>query len=274
MDSSLYPIERLYEAIRDDEAKAARNKGGSSRRIRASEAGNCARQIFYRISGHRAAPRSSTSVMLGVGGDADHDVTRQMLGHYGIEVRKVSHNEDGSVDELLMDAVEFDCELPDGTTERVTFSSRADGEIDVPEGVALLEIKGMSYWPFKYLKDAVKKGPEATLAHLHKKHRRYLYQVEITMRIFGYDRVYFVFKDRSFGTLLGHLYERDDELWAQIRREMGLVWKAVREGEPPRPLIEGSSDCSWCPYHYLCHGAMKREQQGKEPAVLYPERGE
>jgi CRISPR/Cas system-associated exonuclease Cas4 (RecB family) len=230
--------------------------------------------------------------MYGTCGDVDHDITRQIFDHYGIKVGGIEHNEDGSVKETMFFTEEFTVESAKGPVT-VTVSSRADGEIDTPRGNALLEIKGKGYWPFDWLQKAftggyrsaehgqMSPGHDAMLQRVKEKHKDNYWQTQITMKLTKHKVAYLLYKDRSTGQLgvrneetgerSGVYVEFEPELFESILQRFAYVKRKLEEGKPPAPeFSDGSKECSYCPFYYMCHGAEKRRVKGQTPAIKYP----
>ena len=122
------PIEYLYEQMAEDGLNEVRSYSTPPKRFRASEAANCMRQIWYRLSGYRPAPRDAEGKMYGVAGDADHDITRQLFAHYGIELTGVKQEVDGVITETLYPRKQFEVEHG-GKVYKIDIAARADGAI-------------------------------------------------------------------------------------------------------------------------------------------------
>lgn len=283
------PIKRMYE-IRDEQAREnARNYRKPPQRFRASELGNCKREIWYRLSGYVPAPRYGSSDDYGIDGDAHHDLVRQMMEHYGTPVRGIEW-EDGQAREMDWDIGEFEY---DGMT--INISARLDGWVDIDGEEYLLEIKSMGYWPYKYLQEAYENGfrdkdgveheagEPAVHARIQEKHPGYVQQMNACMAIFNAKQAYLVVKDRSGCTMGVHNRETGDrfgggyftydpDLFNDQLRRLHRIKMRVLDGSPPPPeYTAGSPTCKRCDYRYACHGATKRRQRGLTPAMVYPD---
>ncbi len=276
------PAQALYDALNEQGIHEARNHTAPPRRFRASEASDCRRKIYHRHSGARPKPRDAQGFIYGINGDADHDISRQMLNHHGIEVGGVTF------DPVTGEAVEHlfyreEVMVPMGQREiPVTVTCRADGEINTPRGMAVLEIKGMGFYPNQWLNKAFETdGHDGALARVHEKHKSYLYQCQVTMALTGHKLCYLMVKDRSTGTLglhnketgerSGIYIEFDPDLYAEILQRFAYVKMKLEKDEVPIPeFADGSFNCNYCDFHYLCHGATNRRNRGEEPAILYP----
>lgn len=286
------PVQELYDKMEEHGLDVARAHRRPVQRFRASEAAACVRQIWYRLSGYRPSPRTPDSQMYGTCGDVDHDVTRQILEHFGIEVGGVAHKEDGSVEELMFFTEKFVVETPTGPVE-VVISGRADGEIETPRGRALFELKGKGYWPFDWLQKAfvsgfrskdhgqMPGGHEAMLQRVKEKHKDNYWQTQVMMKLTKHTLTYVLYKDRSTGQLgvvnettgerSGVYVEFEPELFEQILERFAFVKRKLDEGKPPAPEHSaGSKECSYCPFYYLCHGAEERRAKKKKPVIKYP----
>jgi len=274
------PIQMIYN-LRDEAGRNdVRNYRKPPIRFRASEVANCSRQIWYRLSGYIPAPRYGRSDDYGIDGDAHHDITRQLLAHYGVKLRGLEFNEDGTQVETNFLAKEYNV---DGLN--VTVASRCDGEIFLEEITdwALLEIKSAGYWKFKYLNDAfIEGGREGAINYMKEKRRPYYEQSTITADMHGNGHIYLLLKDRSDCGLglynpdtnehTGLLYPVDQDDLTTILRKLANIKRKVMDGTPPMPEhIASSSDCKYCPFKYLCHDATRRARQKQEPAIRYPD---
>jgi hypothetical protein len=119
------PVQELYDKMEEHGIDLARTHRKPVQRFRASEAAACLRQIYYRLFGYRPAPRSPGTMVYGVCGDADHDITRQMFRHYDIPVHDVVFEEDGSISEKNFVILNVTVETPDGPVD-IIISGRAD----------------------------------------------------------------------------------------------------------------------------------------------------
>lgn len=278
------PIRTLYERMSQQGFEAVRGFKPPPLRFRASESSDCPRKIFHRLQGARPAPDTPTSMIYGWCGDVDHDLTRQMFDHYNIPVSGIVLNEDGSVEETESMTRMATAEFPDGNVE-IEFSARLDGLITTERGFCVLEIKGTGFNSYKWLNDAWRKGgEEAVLERVKEKHRYWYTQCQVSMYLIQQkhpeiQHAYLVVKDRSSGALgffdekrghgACHIPFDPAELQAIIQR-MGVIRRALDTGTPPMRRIEGSLDCTWCPFHYLCYGMEDRRRKKKQPEILYP----
>ncbi|KPJ97091.1 MAG: hypothetical protein AMJ55_00290 [Gammaproteobacteria bacterium SG8_15] len=272
------PIQKLYNIRNENGLEQVRNHKKPPLRFRASEVADCARKIWYRLSGYLPAPRNARSDDYGVDGDAHHDVIRQMLEHYDIPIRGIAFEEDGEQKETRFLTKEFNV---DGLN--ITVASRCDGEIYLEDldKWALLEIKSAGYWKYKYLNDAfVDGGTTGAIAYMKEKRQNYYLQSLITATMHGNDLVYLVLKDRSdcniglwSGVLhQGLLFEVGEDDVQAILRKLASIHRKVMDGDPPVPgYLPGSNDCKWCEFRYACHDYTKRKKKGQEPHLLYPD---
>jgi CRISPR/Cas system-associated exonuclease Cas4 (RecB family) len=257
------PIQQLYDSMDAAGWEEARHHRAPPRRFRASESSNCVRRVWHRHHGDRPAPRKAQSMMYGVCGDADHDITRQLLKHYGVPVMGVVFEKDGEVTEQLLVRKEFTRTNAQGQDVTVTLTARADGVIDTPRGRCVLEVKGMGYWPYDWLNKAFVAGGEAG-AHkrLRDKHGAYYDQCQVTMALTGYKQAYLLPKDRATGTLGLHNAETGERAGLYIEFNEAdfeailqrFVFIASKVDEPPLPeRPSGSYECNFCEYRYRCH---------------------
>ena len=279
------PVKLLYERMAEAGIQKARDHRRPVQRFRASEAGDCLRRVYYRLSGCRPAPLTPRSMFYMDGGNVDHDLTRRILQHYDIPVGGVTFNEDGTVDEGDIIVAEYDVMLPSEDVVHLTVSCRPDGFIAIPgDDDAVLEIKGIGFWQFSWLqKTYCKGGPEAVLERIREKHKSHLWQTMVTMELTRRDNAYLLYKDRAseqLGLYNDETEERagvcvpfDSEIWAEILQRWAFVRQCIdsSENEPPAPeYSDGSGYCNNCDFHYMCHGAEERRQQGKTPVIKYP----
>lgn len=271
------PCQHLYDELTAQGLEEARMHTAPPRRFRASEAGACSRQIYHRLAGHRPAPRDAAGFMYGFCGDVDHDLTRQLFDHYGIEVQGVTFNDDGSVDEYMFIREDLTAGVKDSEVT-FTVTCRADGKI----GDALLEIKGMGFYPYKACNDQfIKGGHDAALEWIRTRKPDYIAQCNMTMALTDHSRCILLLKDRSTGTLGLHnpdtgersclYFDFDPEMWAATKKKFARIQDRLDRDDVPMPeRTDGSMDCKYCSFYYLCHGANNRRAQGKEPVILYP----
>lgn len=282
------PVELVYNDLDHQGLEEVRGHKTPTQRIRASEVSNCARQIYYRLYGKRPAPRDGRSNMYGICGDNDHDLSRAFLKNVGVEIEGVTFADDGQ-QEAKHKVMTVDTVGPDGEPIQVTFSSRADGILpNTPRGRALLEIKGMGKWAYKYLTEAYNKGGhDGALGYVLKKIRKYAWQMEVTMHLYKLELAYLLVKERDSGTLgvvddegkrSGIYMESTEERWAEILKHAAYVMHCLKKGEPPiKEYSAGSMDCKFCPFKYTCHDKddrIAKKAAGKikesEPDEQYP----
>jgi hypothetical protein len=204
--------------------------------------------------------------MYGVCGDADHDITRQLIHYHNPgSLRGVTFNDDGSVQEELYLREMHDVVRTDGSVEQIELTCRADGIIDTPHGEALLEIKGMGFWAYDWLNKAYNKGLDEGTERLMTKHRGYYDQCQIAMHLTGHRLTYLLVKDRSTGTLglldkktglRSGIYIKYDAGYVKgLLLRFAHVARKLREGEAPIPeRPDGSYECNYCDFYYRCHG--------------------
>ena len=275
------PCQQLYDSLDAEGLHSAREHTSPPRRFRASEANNCVRLIWHRLHGDRPAPRNGRSLMYGVCGDVDHDLTRQLYNAHGVPIGGVTFGDDNQGIEHMFYRKEIMIETPTGTVP-VTITARADGELETPQGPALLEIKGMGFYYYKFLNEAFEKGGhQACIERLNDKHMSYMRQMQISMYLSGHKLCYLVVKDRASGTIGLHNSDTgertgiyvpfDQELFDDTMQRFAYVTRKLDENEAPLPeKTPGSNDCGWCEFRYRCHDMMKREKNGEEPFILYP----
>ena len=287
------PVQQLYDWLNERGLNEARNHSAPPRRFRASEASNCTRSIWFRLKGSRPAPRNARGQLFGIGGDAHHDVTRQLFEHTGSPIGGVTYNEDGSVDEHMLVRREYTVRTPDGRDITFDVTSRADGKITTPRGEALCEIKSTGHWPYEWLSsaytegfkpvggDKIPPGHDAALARVKEKHKSWYWQCQVTMALCGYKLCYLIVKDRSGEAIGLHNTETgesggiyipfDQVVFDEILQRFAYASRKLADGEKPvAEFAAKSQTCSYCDFRYLCHGAAERRAKGLEPAVLHP----
>jgi CRISPR/Cas system-associated exonuclease Cas4 (RecB family) len=282
------PVQAIYDDLDELGLDEVRGHKRPVQRIRASEVANCARQIYYRLTGLRPAPRDARGAMYGICGDNDHDLTRALMRNSGIKIEGVTFAVDGQQESETRVAL-FDTTGPDGEPIKIIFSSRADGVMpETPRGRCLLEIKGMGSWPYKYLREAFDKdGHEGALQRIYKKHRKYEWQMEVTMRLYDEEQAYLLVKERDSGTLglyddtgkrTGVYMPSTEERWAEILKHAAYVQHCLNIEQPPiKEYSAGSTECKQCPFKYACHDKddrIAKKKAGKikasVPDMIYP----
>ena len=275
------PIQELYDRIDEQNLDKARNHRKPALRFYASEAGDCMRRVWYRLRGVRPEPNEAMLSMYGIQGDADHDLTRQLFNHYDIPIGAVLSKVDGSMKETKRFRQTFEVELAGRTIEFVV-SGRIDGEIDTPQGEAMLEIKGTGYWRNDWmLKDFEKGGHDEAVKRVKRLHKKWYWQMQMSMKGTDHVLAYLVVKDRATATLglvnrdtgerTGLYLPAEKEVQDEILKRFANVKRFLDKGSPPLPEFpDGSTECKQCPFYYMCHGARKRREAGLEPAIVYP----
>lgn len=283
------PVQIIYDNLDALGLEEVRGHKRPVQRIRASEVANCARQIYYRLDGLRPAPRDGRSNMYGICGDNDHDLSRALLKNVGVEIEGVTFADDGQ-QESETKVLTVKTSGPDGEPIEITFSSRADGILpNTPRGRCLLEIKGMGMWAYKYLAEAFDRGGhDGALQRIFTKHKKYEWQMEVTMRLYEEEQAYLLVKERDSGTLgiydtetgvrSGIYMESTEERWNEILKHGAYVMHCMKLGEPPiKEYSAGSQECKFCPFKYACHDKddrIAKKAAGKlkegEPDVIYP----
>lgn len=285
--NALDPFQRLQEAVAREARDKALERPHSTEtwrydkrpplRFRASESGDCARRIWYRLMGCVPKPDSPDLVMKQVEGNVAQDVVRALFKKYGIPIEDITFAADGTQIETASAIKEFDV---DGTTVKV--SARSDGLFpETPHGPARFEFKTAAFYKFDWLQKTFNgyfkklgRGLEAVIARLKEKNQYYIAQIQMTMAVFDDERTAFGIKGRSDvdygltdenGARTMVYVDADPDAQQGILRKFARIKEAVRAEEPPMPLLEGSMECSFCPFNYQCWGAVR---SGK---VTYPD---
>ena len=291
------PIAHLYDQFTEQGLAEARGHRAPPLRFRASEAADCARAIWYRLTGKRPKPRTAMMNMYGVCGDLDHDATRQLLTHYGSPVEGIKYNKDGSMEEQMYVRKTYEVPIPgrEDFTTTIEVVSRADGEMETARGKRLVEIKGTGFYPYKWLNEAFNEGfkdkdgrkwpagHDAVVARVKEKHPKWYAQMQVTSALSGYDDrgAYLIVKDRSTGTLGVWNYKTEErtgiyipfepDMYQEILDKFAFVKRAVRSGDiPTAGYPRKSKTCEYCDFRWACHGADERREKGLSPEFVYP----
>lgn len=285
-DAPRDPFELLYERIAEDNAHKVENQSGRKPvlRFRASEAGSCKRQVWYRLMGYKPRPDPVYLTLYQVEGNVAQDVVRALFEKYGVPLEGITFdNSTGEQVETLDTQRVFDVEMADGSTEQVTVSARADGFFpSTPRGPAQFEFKTMSTFKMKWLQDALQKGgEERAIARVKEKHGNNYPQVQITMAVFDDELAVYGAKDRNlcqYGLRAvktrkgqpecppaGLYIPRDQEAIDHYLRQFALVKRAVKVGEPPKPqYLDGSTECNQCAFYEHCPTLSAKKQRRKD----------
>lgn len=283
MDLKKDPIQHLYDSMTEMQLEKARAHYKPSTRFRASESANCMRQIWHRLRGDRPAPRDAMGMMYGILGDIDHDITRDLLNQVGVNIGHVTYAGNGAPGvETLQEQKDYKVKLASGKEVDIVVSGRADGSLNTPKGRALLEIKGIGAFAYKWMNKAFEEGGQkGVLDYIKEKRPSWYGQMQTSMAIFGYDLCYLVVKDRSTGTL-GFVNEEtgeragayvvfDPAYFHNTLQRFGFVKSRLGAEEGPKPEFAAKSkECGFCDFRWLCHGADERRKKGLEPVYLYP----
>ena len=233
-------------------------------RFRASEAGACGRRIWYRLMGYVPTPDSPDLMMKQLWGNLAQDVVRGLFHKHGIKIGGVEFQSDGTQKETLDARHDFDV---DGTAVKV--AARADGDFDAD---TLFEFKTLNerkhYWmkqAFAGHWDKYGKGNDAAVAYIKNRYAWYYDQVQVTSAIFGKSQTLFGFMNRDSVQYDHYMIAADPEKLREVLLNFAVVQRGVQTETPPPPILSGSMECTWCPFHYQCHG--KTERGGK---VVYP----
>jgi CRISPR/Cas system-associated exonuclease Cas4 (RecB family) len=269
VEGPLDPLEALDAAL---QAKGLRKvaKWAGRRpplRFRASEAGKCARQVWYRLSGFKPAAPSAFIQYIWDQGNSDQDLIRNQFRGNGIPVYGIEFTDTEQLETLDV-RTKFQVPLGDKTVE-ITVAARADGKLDTPQGPALFEFKTVRnramYWMQKaydgYWK-AMGKGNKAIVAYIKKKKRQNYYQVQATMAALKEKLTIYVAKDKdrtTYGMVtkegkpVGVYIDYDEKVVDEVLTMFAAVSERVKSGEPPDPeYYEGSYECNYCDFKEHC----------------------
>lgn len=262
------PIQELYRKIAEDNARRATR--ASTRkpplRFRASEAGYCWRRTYHRLVGDEAAPENAQSTLRLMVGIELHELFQRLCVKHGVKIDGIEVEPDGSIRETYACTKTFDVPMPDGTTETVDVSGRTDGKVTNGDK-SVLSFKTMGHYPSQWLQTSYEEGgQEGAMQRLEKKHRSYIWQSQVEMKLFdepnallvhmnkGTCSIGVVAKDERDGV---HIAE-DNNLFNEILQRFAMIKRHVQRKEPPPPeFIDGSQECGYCPFYKHCHGKMK-----------------
>lgn len=239
-------------------------------RFRASESGSCPRQIWYRLNGYVPTPGSPELMLKQLWGNVAQDVVRELFRKYDVPIGGIEFMDDGTQKELLDARKDYDVPDAEGNITWVKIAARADGEF--PDST-LFEFKTLDskkhYWMEQAFKGHWKKygkGNDASVQYIANRYPWYYDQVQITRDIFEKKDALFGFQNRDRVEYDSYVMAADNGRVAFILQKFAMVKRAVESGAAPAPILAGSAQCSWCSFHYQCHGAQ--ENGGK---VVYPE---
>lgn len=276
------PIARMYLARDEDGRVAVRNHKKPPLRFRASELADCKRKIWYRLSGYTPAPRYGFNEDWSIDGDIHHDMVRQTMLHWGIELGGITQDaETGETHEHKYQVKEF---VHEGM--KFNIASRQDGWIkheDYGDKLIMMEIKSVGHWPHNWMVKAYETGGEQGFRdYIYEKKPEYVYQMTAGMHMNDDDHCYLVLKDRSNshigihladGTCVGGVvFDYDFTVMERVKRRCVAVKRAVMAGDPPMPeFLPSSKQCGYCPFYYACHEKFKRDKAGLTPNMVYPD---
>jgi CRISPR/Cas system-associated exonuclease Cas4 (RecB family) len=263
MDINKDPVAKVYAFLdHQNQAEFDNWKPPKYQTFRASEAGDCLRKIYYRLSGAKPdSPFSAFGKIITHDGDVNHDVVRWQMKMAGVELFDLDFNEEtGAVTETNYKVVPVE---HDGTKFDVTF--RADGGVMIDGVPHSLEIKSIDGFSYKYIDEAYQRGELWDYLRRtdkgYNKYHKFFYQSAVTSRLSGLDHVYLVIKNRSMGEIgfggqnqelafkvLDADYDHAMSGFAAVRR-------ALDKGElPMQEYTEKSKPCSLCPWAKTCWG--------------------
>ncbi len=280
------PVKKIYDTLDAEMLEEVIVFKKPPQHFRASEAGECGRRIWYRLSAYRPTPDKTFSKLLSMGGNYDHDVIRQLLKHSDAGIDGLVFLADGGIEEpQIVKSFEVD-------GQKFDIVARADGYILLDAEVvgnsresvlALLEIKSVDGWTYKHMNDAfVNGGPEGALKYIANARQKYIKQCTVTAKLHSKDWIYLLIRDRSMCQIGlynaetgartgGAIWQVDEEEWQRILNKFARISEALKEGKPPRAeYVDGSKECNYCPFYYACHAAKKRKERGITPDVYYP----
>ena len=264
------PTTVLYEYLdrcNREEVATYRPRG---RRFNPSSIDRCERAIFYKHSG--VVPRVVPGFvsLYGQDGDICHDSVRWLLKKAGVLLKGLDFDEEsGEIKETMY----FRKKVMHKGVE-VEVSGRADGLIfhdDYAEWMPL-EIKSLDGFKYQYIQRAYQKGElhDYLLNGNKGRYAKWYMQTTLTSKLLGYDKTYFLLKDRSMCQIglydkvndlrEGFVLDVDDALYERMLDKMVRVTAQVDSGEPT-PLmlcpLEGSYECGICDFNHICREKKK-----------------
>lgn len=259
------PVELIYDGVQAECQKRVDKHHTPVQRFRASESNECSRRIWYRLSGYKPEPDAAWLKLVAEEGGILHDYVRQLMVSFDDDdnpvVTGITVTEHGEVKED--DIITLDVQQ-DG--EEFTISARADATLN---GDTTLEIKTMGHFPFYHLNNAfLADGPKGVWERMQVWHKKYITQTMVTALLQGHRKCYLMVINRSnmqvglYNPLTGERHPGarflvDQELITKIMKKFARIRKAVRTGRPPTPgFVEGSQECSWCPWLKHCWQSM------------------
>lgn len=273
------PIRLMYQRRNADwKSKLRRYKAPSNQHIRASELGKCKRMTYYRLAGYipdRTYP--GTLMDYSQDGDLHHDAVREAMLAGGLKITGFTRTKDGH-QETESHLLPFT-----HNGETFTITVRLDGLIRIGNVVHVLEIKSLNQWKLNgLLNEWEEAGNDAALLAYIDEHRKdILFQTHAEMVAVKKKRAYVVFKDRSnchIGLhsrknperiIGGPIIQFREDIWARVLNRCAAIALALRMDVPPQQLSASSTDCKYCDYLHLCHGADRRRKAGINPAMLH-----
>jgi len=272
------PVQHLYNEITKDEIEKVRQFKKPVRRFRASEAADCARKVWYRLSGYMPTPRAASLELVAQSGNLHHDYVRQLLNLYGVQLVGLQMNEDGTVTEDANVVKEFE-----RNGVRFTVSGRSDGGIVLDSGEAVLEIKSVGNWSYQAINKAYTAGNEALKQYLLEKRKSYLWQGQVMallqdktegilyLLVVNRDNMAIGFGQSGTDEHTGFATPIDNALQEQILLKFARIQKALNAKTPPAPDFNpGSTECGYCEFAVYCHEMRSRKERGIKPFINYP----
>ena len=261
------PVKQMYEHVQRDLDKQHENYSPPPIRFRASEAGECSRRIWYRLSGYKPeSAKSAFMEFLTAMGDLAHDVVRWRMKRAGVELFDLTFDEEsGSITEDNSRAAMVD---KDG--EKFTVSFRADGGVMIDGVPHVLEVKSIDGFSYNAMKNVFdKKGWPGLMDYLRTetdrnrgdKYSKWFGQADVS-GLLSKEKVhrgYLIIGDRSMGQFgfngsnEGMAFDLDEDHLQEILRKFAMINRMVRDGTPPmQEYVQTSRDCGYCPYRIQC----------------------
>lgn len=265
MDNKLKhdPVARVYDYLRHECQREHDNYyTPKPKRFRASEAGDCPRKMYYRLSGEKPdAPFSTFGKIITHDGDVGHDIVRWQMRMAGVEMFDLDFNEEtGEIVETNAKVVPVEW---GGQNFEVTY--RADGGVVIDGVPHSLEIKTIDGFSYKYLEQAYEQGRLWEYMNSEKKgynkYRKYFLQSAVTATLSGLSHVYLVIKNRSLGQIGFHeenavlQFEVNPDDYKEAMDGFAMVAEALDKKEIPMAVYsEKSKPCSLCQFKKKCWG--------------------
>jgi CRISPR/Cas system-associated exonuclease Cas4 (RecB family) len=263
------PVKQTYEHIQQMLKEEHDRYGPPPQRFRASEAGACPRQVYYRLAGYKPeTPRTAFLELLTSMGELQHNVVRWRMKQAGVDLFDLSFNEEtGEVEEENHRKVKVQ-----HNGEEFVVAFRSDGGVNIDGVPHVLEIKTIDGFSFSAMNKVFQNGGWPALKEYltsgegknrGDKYSKWFKQATISGLLSKerLDNAYLIIADRSMGQFgfagenSGLAFKLEEEELNKCLSMFAYVAKALREGEPPmQEYLQNSKECGYCPYKNRCWG--------------------